>query len=84
METPERERERERDTNAQNGCRCGSDFNLRPWVGRIQVFARRPKIKLTAQTGTMVVGGGLIDRKTYLSVMAVNCGDRATTIDQDP
>lgn len=39
-----------------------------------------PKVRITAQTGMKVVGGGPIDPKTYISVTAVNYGDRATTI----
>jgi len=39
-----------------------------------------PKVRISAQTGMKVVGGGVVDPKTYISVTAVNCGDRATTI----
>lgn len=39
-----------------------------------------PKIRIKAQTGMKIVGGGQIDPKTYVSVTAVNYGDRATTI----
>ncbi|MFC3109493.1 hypothetical protein ACFQAT_28070 [Undibacterium arcticum] len=39
-----------------------------------------PKVRLTASTGMKMVGGGQIDPKTYVSVTAVNLGDRATTI----
>ena len=39
-----------------------------------------PKVRITAQTGMKIVGGGQIDPKTYVSVTAVNWGDRATTI----
>ncbi len=39
-----------------------------------------PKIRITAQTGMKIVGGIQTDPKTYVSVTAVNYGDRATTI----
>ena len=39
-----------------------------------------PKVRIAAQTGMKVVGSGRIDPKTYVSVTAVNHGDRATTI----
>ena len=39
-----------------------------------------PKVRITAQTGMKIVGGGQIDSRTYISVTAVNYGDRATTI----
>jgi hypothetical protein len=39
-----------------------------------------PKVRIFAQTGMKIVGGGQIDPKTYVSVTAVNYGDRATTI----
>ena len=39
-----------------------------------------PKVRITAHTGMKIVGGGRIDPKTYVSVTAVNYGDRATTI----
>ena len=39
-----------------------------------------PKVRITAQTGIKIVGGGQIDPKTYVLVTAVNYGDRATTI----
>lgn len=39
-----------------------------------------PKVRITAQAGMRIVGGGQIDPKTYVSVTAVNYGDRATTI----
>lgn len=39
-----------------------------------------PKVRITAQTGMKLMGGGHIDLKTYVSVTAVNYGDRATTI----
>ena len=39
-----------------------------------------PKLKVTAQTGMKIVGGGQIDPKTYVSATVVNCGDRATTL----
>ncbi len=39
-----------------------------------------PKVRITAQTGMKIVGGGQIDTKTYISATAVNYGDRATTI----
>ena len=39
-----------------------------------------PKVSLTASTGMKMVGGGQADPKTYVSVAAVNLGDRATTI----
>lgn len=39
-----------------------------------------PRVKLSAQTGMKMVGGLQIDPMTYVSVTAVNCGDRATTI----
>lgn len=39
-----------------------------------------PKVRITAQTGMKIVGGGQIDPKTYISATAVNYGDRATTI----
>lgn len=43
-------------------------------------FHEGPKVTIEAQTGMKVIGGGAIDPKTYLSVTAVNVGDRATTI----
>ena len=39
-----------------------------------------PKVRIGAQTGMKIVGGGQVDPKTYISVTAVNYGDRATTI----
>jgi hypothetical protein len=39
-----------------------------------------PKVQLTASTGMQIVGGFQVDPNTYLSVTAVNLGDRATTI----
>ena len=39
-----------------------------------------PKVRITAQTGMKIVGGGQIDPRTYVSVTAINFGDRATTI----
>ncbi|CAM2164966.1 conserved hypothetical protein [Paraburkholderia sacchari] len=39
-----------------------------------------PKVRLTANTGMKLVGGGKIDPKTYISATAVNVGDRPTTI----
>ena len=39
-----------------------------------------PKLKLTAQTGMKIVGGGRVDPKTYISATVVNYGDRATTL----
>ncbi len=39
-----------------------------------------PKIRITAQTGMKIMGGGQIDPKTYVSLTAANYGDRATTI----
>jgi hypothetical protein len=39
-----------------------------------------PKVRLTASTDMKMVGGVQIDPKTYVSVTAVNLGDRATTI----
>lgn len=39
-----------------------------------------PKLKVTAQTGMKIVGGGQIDPKTYVSATVVNYGDRATTL----
>jgi hypothetical protein len=39
-----------------------------------------PKVRITAQTGMKIVGGGQVDPKTYISITAVNYGDRATTI----
>ena len=39
-----------------------------------------PKVKISAQTGMKIIGGGQIDPKTYVSVTAINFGDRATTI----
>ena len=38
------------------------------------------KISFYAQTGMKLMGGGAIDPKTYISLTAVNLGDRATTI----
>jgi hypothetical protein len=39
-----------------------------------------PKVRITAQTGMKIVGGAHVDPSTYISVTAVNYGDRATTI----
>ncbi|TAK49438.1 MAG: hypothetical protein EPO27_05315 [Betaproteobacteria bacterium] len=39
-----------------------------------------PKVKGYAQTGMKVMGGAQPDPKTYVSITAVNHGDRATTI----
>jgi hypothetical protein len=39
-----------------------------------------PKILITASTGMKLVGGAVPDDKTYVSVTAVNRGDRPTTI----
>jgi hypothetical protein len=39
-----------------------------------------PKVHLTASTGMKMIGGMQVDPKTYVSVTAVNLGDRATTI----
>lgn len=39
-----------------------------------------PDVRIAAQTGMKIVGGGQIDPRTYVSVTAVNYGDRATTI----
>jgi hypothetical protein len=39
-----------------------------------------PKVRITAQTGMKIVGGAHVDPNTYVSVTAVNYGDRATTI----
>jgi len=39
-----------------------------------------PKVRITASTGMKLVGGNSVDPKTYISVTAVNLGDRATTI----
>lgn len=39
-----------------------------------------PKLKVTAQTGMKIVGGGRVDPKTYISATVVNYGDRATTL----
>lgn len=43
-------------------------------------FHTGPEVRLTASTGVKMVGGGQIDPNTYVSVTAVNLGDRATTI----
>lgn len=39
-----------------------------------------PKVRLTASSGMQLIGGVEPDPKTYVSVTAVNVGDRATTI----
>jgi hypothetical protein len=39
-----------------------------------------PKVRITAQTGMKIVGIGQPDSGTYVSITAVNYGDRATTI----
>jgi hypothetical protein len=39
-----------------------------------------PKVRISAQTGMRVMGGIEVDPKTYVSITAVNYGDRATTI----
>ena len=39
-----------------------------------------PKIRLSASTDMIIVGGNLPNPKTYISVTAVNLGDRATTL----
>lgn len=39
-----------------------------------------PKVRLTANTNMMLVGGGIDDPNKYISAVAVNLGDRATTI----
>lgn len=39
-----------------------------------------PKVKLTSNSGMRVVGRMQVDPATYISVTAVNLGDRATTI----
>lgn len=39
-----------------------------------------PKIRGYAQTGMKIVGTGRIDPKTYVTITAVNHGDRPTTI----
>src|ERR1035437_8832981 len=39
-----------------------------------------PKVRISAQTGMKIVGGAHVDPNTYISVTAVNYGDRATTI----
>jgi len=39
-----------------------------------------PNVSLIASTGMKLVGGLQVDPKTYVSVTAINLGDRATTI----
>jgi hypothetical protein len=39
-----------------------------------------PKVRLSASTGMQIVGGPEPDPNTYVSVTAMNLGDRATTI----
>jgi hypothetical protein len=39
-----------------------------------------PKVTVTASTGMKMIGNGVNDPKTYVSVTAVNRGDRPTTI----
>ena len=39
-----------------------------------------PKVRITAQTGMKLLGGSQVNPNTYVSVTAVNYGDRATTI----
>lgn len=39
-----------------------------------------PKVSVTASTGMKMTGNGVDDPNTYVSVTAVNRGDRATTI----
>ncbi len=39
-----------------------------------------PKVSITASTGMSMVGNGVHDPKTYISVTAVNRGDRTTTL----
>lgn len=43
-------------------------------------FLTGPNVRLTASTGMKVVGGGEAASNTYVSAMAANLGDRATTI----
>lgn len=39
-----------------------------------------PKVRLTSSTGMKIVGGYQVDSNKYVSVVAVNLGDRTTTI----
>ncbi|MCA8321933.1 hypothetical protein [Burkholderia cepacia] len=39
-----------------------------------------PSVRISASTGMVRVGGAVPDPNTYVSVTAVNVGDRATTI----
>jgi hypothetical protein len=43
-------------------------------------LSQGPKIRCYAQIGMKIVGTGRIDPKTYVSITAVNYGDRPTTI----
>jgi hypothetical protein len=43
-------------------------------------LASGARIELTASTGMKLAGGGKLDSKTYISVTAMNVGDRPTTI----
>ncbi|MCH8263318.1 MAG: hypothetical protein IIA77_09815 [Proteobacteria bacterium] len=43
-------------------------------------LASGAKIDLSASTGMTIIGGGVKDPKTYVSITAYNVGDRATTI----
>ena len=39
-----------------------------------------PRVRITAKTGMKMMGNGILDNNIYISVTAVNYGDRATTI----
>jgi hypothetical protein len=43
-------------------------------------LASGPKIILSTSTGMRVLGGSITDPKTYISITAMNVGDRPTTI----
>ncbi|NLR73583.1 hypothetical protein [Leeia aquatica] len=39
-----------------------------------------PNVRIDTSTGMKIAGGGIPDPKSYISIIAVNNGDRATTI----